>query len=425
MKKSYPSYKKDGIKEVEKHLVEKDRITLEKFLKHCSQTANDYKVKCRKYEILQVYDIIGKSFDDWNLEDLTEYLSLLKSADRKPWTKKGILITLQLFIKWHFNDWSSKFNNLESLKKLSRQQKPNNSDRYNKDTMLSAEEIDKMIRSAKSIRDKVYISLAAEAGLPPKVQVNLKFKDCAIDSPEEGITTLKYFRTKNNESYVFPLGKISTYYLKQWKQEYRFEDVRKEDYLFPNPGDRTKPMTEQSGWYILKTTAKLAGINKPVYQYLIRHKALSDAYEKLPEVIHRKLFGHVKGSKMTGTYSHTTEEKALTEALKVLHKVDNISKEQRNKYEVNISKLQKELENLKTQMKRIDETLKSNLSFSLDDIKSMGIAEEIIKEYEDKGLIKRRIRSKNKTIKVYHAGKNRKPSENQTIKIYHKNLSID
>ena len=98
-----------------------------------------------------------------------------------------------------------------------------------------------------------------------------------------------------------------------------------------------------TAWYMMKRLSHKAGLNKNVFQYLLRHKALSDAYAKLPEEIHRKLFGHVRGSRQTETYSHIQQEEALRVALKRLHNVEDITEEQGNKYDLEIADLKTQI----------------------------------------------------------------------------------
>lgn len=346
-----PNYKK-GLGDVEESLSNPEKKILKEFGVYCRQTSQEDKVRKRRSELLIIRDVIEKPFNKWNLKEIRGFTAVLNSSDRAVWTKKGILITLKLFLKWMFKDWSSRFNSFEDMNKLQRLLKPDNSQKYNPKTFLTPEEIDLMIRKAKRVRDKLYISMANEGGLPPIVQRNLKFKDVEIDYPEENISKLTYFRNKNKKSFVVPLGKITTYYLKRWKQEYEYPSVRDDDYIFPSPKERDKPISAVTVWYNLKRIAESCGIKKNVFQYLIRHKTLSDNYGKLTEEIHRKTFGHVKGSTQTKTYSHIDEEKAFKTALEILHKVKEISPEKRQDIE-------KKLELVEQEMKKIVEKIQT------------------------------------------------------------------
>jgi len=365
MKRVFPDYRRSGTRFIQERLALNEQKILQGFLIFCRGTANEYKVSCRKSEILQVRDVIEKTFESWTLEDLRGFLAILNQDKRAVWTKKCILTTLQIFIKWHWVDWSSRFNNLQESRKLNRQLKPNNAQRYNESTLPTGEEIDAMIRRADSIRDKLYVSMAAEAGLPPIVHLGIRWKDLRIDSPHEGITTLEYFRTKNQDSFVFPFSSVVTYYLKQWAQEFPFPDRRADDYLFPSGQNRQRPMSSNTAWYMLKRLARRAGLKKNVYQYLLRHRTLSEAYTKVTEEVHRKLFGHVRGSVQTRTYSHSTKEKALQIALEKLHKVETVPKEQRNQYEKKLTELTQLFDNHRIDsMRRMSKMQKELIQFT-------------------------------------------------------------
>jgi site-specific recombinase XerD len=340
MKRQYPNYKRDSSSVIEKNLSMEDAHVLQGFLTFCRTTASEHKVLGRKTEILQARDIIERPFSEWTVEDVRGFLGILNHDTRAVWTKKCIITTFQMFIKWHWPDWSSRFANLNELRKLNRQLKPNNSRRYNDSTLPTAAELDAMIRAADSLRDKLYVSMAAEAGLPPIVQLRIRWQDIKLDSPREGVTTLEYFRTKNQEGFAFPFGRMVTYYLKRWAQEFPYPNRRNDDYLFPSPTNREQPLSPNTGWYMLKRLARRAGLRKNVYQYLLRHRTLSEAYTKVTEEVHRKLFGHVRGSAQTKTYSHSSKERALQIALQNLHGLEEVSPSEKNQYEKRIAELE-------------------------------------------------------------------------------------
>ena len=349
MKKIYPQYSKGSTQELENKLKKNDLKIFNDFMTFVSSGAGKHKQADRRKDILQFYDILEKSFEEITYEDIVSFTALVREDEHKAiWTKKGTLATLSVFLKWKFDDWSKRYKNLDVLKKLQRQLQPNNDKKYNQETMVTPEEIDKLIRSADKLMYKLWISMVGEAGLPYAVQSELRFSDIKIDDMKEGITTLSYHREKNKENFVFPLGKVTTYYLKQWEQEYPFPKRTKDDLIFPSPQDRTHPIRQPSIHTMLNTASKKAGINKHLYQYLIRHSVLSSNYAKngMTEEVHRKLFGHKSGSKMTKTYSHQGNDETLRKALELLHKVEPLTKEEKN-----------QIKELKEKVETIEKTL--------------------------------------------------------------------
>ncbi len=335
MKKEYPKYSKGSTAELETKLKKNDTKIFYDFMTFVSSGAGKLKQNDRRKDILQIYDVFEKPFDDWVFEDVVSFCALLREDSRAVWTKKGILTTLSIFIKWRFEDWSAKLKNLDVVKKLQKQLQPDNSKRYNAETMLTPEEIDKLIRGADRLMQKLWIAMAGEAGIPYAVQSSLRWSDVKIDDPQDNITTLTYLRQKNKEKFVFPLGKVTTYYLKQWKQEYSFPNRKKDDLIFPSPINREKPITQPSIHTILNTASKKSGLKKHLYQYLIRHSVLSKSYARngMTEEVHRKLYGHKPGSSMTKTSSHQGEAETLKKAWELLHKVEPLTKAEKNQIE--------------------------------------------------------------------------------------------
>ena len=361
MKPKYPDYKKEGTARIEKSLSLADKKIFNSFLTFAGTNAADKKVRERKAELLQMRDIFEKPFNQWREENVNGFLHILKRDGRKPNTQIGILSTLQLFLKWKFrDDWFTRFHNFETIANYRRGLTPlrrsKHKQLYNKDTLPTAEEIDKMIRACLNVRDKLYISMMAEAGLPPKVITELKFENIKIDSPEPNISTLTYYRSKNNEEFVFPFGKNVTQYLKEWKQYYSYPNGSASDFIFPSPTNRKKSINPINMYFVLKTASKRAGLSKPIFPYLIRHKVLSDRHRTMPEEIHRKLHGHVEGSGQTKSYSHQDDkEEVLAEALKLIHDVKTIAPEKKHELEKRIEELEKQNDRFKVAVSKFME----------------------------------------------------------------------
>lgn len=363
-KKSYPKYAKGDTNHLEKNLGKEDKAVLKDFLTFVSSTTGDLKLRDRRKDILQIRDVIQKPFNDWEEKDIIEFCSILNKDSRKPETKKGILRSLQVFLKWKFSDWAAR--SFDVLKKLQKQLVTDNSDRYNSNTLPTPEEFDKMIRAADKLWYKLWIAMASDAGLPFAVQSGLKFSNVKVDEPQPGTSTLTYFRFKNKNGFVFPLGKVATYYLKQWLQEYPFQNQRPDDLIFPSPQDRSKPLSQNSVYTMLNRIAKVAGIEKHFSQYLIRHSVLNDGYSKMPEETHRKIFGHKPGSRMTAKYSHQDDDKkTLKDAIAALHKVKVLTKEEKSELEelrAVVKEQGSKLATFKSEMANLREFIQSSIA---------------------------------------------------------------
>jgi len=335
MKKEYPNYRSSGVQFIEDNLKPKEKKILEKFLTYCSITAGDKKVRETRISILQVRDVIQKDFDEITLEDVREFLAILNQGYQKDWTKQGVKITFQKFLKWNYRDWSDRFDNLKDIRfgKISTQEK------YNDTTLLTDEDTKKLINVCQGYRDKSLISLKIEtAGRPEEIR-KLKFKDF-----NEDYTEVTLFSGKKKESRTLPCDN-SSIFIKKWFNSYSYPDVRKEDYLFPSPNNREKILTSNAEWHLIKRTAERAGIKKNVYGYLLRHSKLNELYKKLPIQIHRKFAGHSRDSSMTAIYDHTNNEEMI-EAIRKLKDVENMPEERKHELEKQIKELQENQEAL-------------------------------------------------------------------------------
>jgi integrase/recombinase XerD len=336
MKKEYPNYRRSGVEFIENKLQPKEKKILKDFLTYCSIHAGDKKVREYRICILQVRDIIEKPYDKITLEDLREFLSVLNKGYQRGWTKQGIKVCLKKFLKWYYPDWSLRFNQLEDIKLGS----PTTQDKINSSTLPTSEEIEILIRSAERLRDKAYLSLSFECACRPDEIVHLKWKDIAED-----FTRVTLFSGKKKESRTLPCNN-SQLHLKRWYNEFCYPNVRKEDFVFPSPTSRIKPISVNASWYLIKKLSKKVGIEKNLYGYLMRHARLNQLYKQLPEQVHKKFAGHSKDSRMPRVYEHLNNEDMLQVILDKVYNVKELTTDQKNIYEKKLLKQSKVIEGL-------------------------------------------------------------------------------
>ena len=331
MKKEYPNYRRSGVEFIENRLQTREKKILKDFLTYCSINAGEKKVREYRICILQIRDIIEKPFDKIELKDLREFLAVLNKGYQREWTKQGIKVALKKFLKWHYKDWSLKFNQLEDVKLGS----PTTQDKINKSSLPTEEELEKLLRCAERLRDKAYLSLAFECACRPDEIVNLKWKDFNKD-----FSQVTLFSGKKKEARTLPCQN-STLHIKRWHQEFCYPNVKSNDYVFPAPTNRDKPVAVNYVWYTIKSLQRKAGIEKNLYGYLFRHARLNALYKQLPEQIHKKFAGHNKSSRMTEVYSHIDNDDMLQIVLDKVYNVKELTEEQQNKYDIEIKELKK------------------------------------------------------------------------------------
>lgn len=327
MKKNYPKYR-DRITTylIEKNMSEKQKKILNDYLSFLSTTAGKGKVLDYRRYMLQFYDIVEKDLDKLEPQDIIDFASLLNQDDtRETNTKNVIKVAVKRFVKWFYSD-NAKMMNV--LNKLNQKYILVNEEKINKGTLLKPEEIELLLRTAESLKLKSIIVTLNETACRPHELRTAKFRQ--IDWKRK---ILNVYASKTKKSRPIPLNE-SIIHLKRWKQEYQYPNVSEDDYIYPSPQDRNKPIGSFEFGYWIRTLGKKAGIKRPVYCYLFRHSRLTELHNKykLQDQVHKKFAGHSPKSDMTGVYVNLDNDDMIQSVVSQVYHVEEISPE--NKLEL-------------------------------------------------------------------------------------------
>lgn len=328
MKKTYTRYKHGELEKVEEKLVLNDKKVLKEFLKKSSITAGDKKVNQIKKIVLQLQDVTQTSLTKQTKETIDNFLVLLNKSDRSMWTKNEIKIYLKQFLLWLYKNPSL----VENFKTDNRREL--NPQKITESNLINEKDVEKMLRYAKSYKDKAYLLLAFQTGARPQELSLLQWKDVKF---EKDYTNITLFSRKTKQSRAFPIVKKTKDALWEWKQHYTYPDVSFNDYVFVGVR-RGKPMSSAGLNKILRRMAKGAGLNKDCWNYLLRHSRATKLYEELPQQIVEKLMGH---KDMAGIYAHISSKKAREVMLKKIYKIDELPSKREDKLEQEIINLKK------------------------------------------------------------------------------------
>lgn len=318
------------IKKYESTFKKKDIEIINKFLVYCGGTAGERTLNKIKRFMYKICDVLEGDLDKITLEEMREFLQLVKYSELSPATKNDIRKIFKRFLKETYSDWSSRFKNLEdpSLKS----EPEINQDKINGNTILRKEEIERLMRKITSLKYKAVIMLMYETAGRPEEILKLKFKDVNLTN---GDVKLKSSKTGNLR--INPIQN-SVIHIERWVQEYPFQNKTADDFLFPNPKKRNEHQSLVAfGIYLKRKSVEI--LNRPIFPYLLRHTRATELQKVLPAKIYEKFMDH---SIETATrYSHLNKTDVREAMFKNVYKVDEISEEDKNK-------LEKEVENLKT-----------------------------------------------------------------------------
>lgn len=370
MKKEYPNYKKSGIttKTLEARLSVKEKSIVKKFEEYCLITESPNKVNDIKMNLLQFRDIIQKPLSQINLEDVRGFLSVLNQSGRR--SKNGTKITVKRFLRWYYKDWSKRFDNLKDIKLANNF----NEEKINEGTLLTKEELELLCRTANNYRDKAIVLCLYELGCRPEELKKLKWKDIKFRDDDLAEVTLFSGKTKTSRTILI---KDSVLVLKDWKQHYKFPDMRDSDFVFPAK-HRDREMSRVLLSALISRLGEKAKLNRRIFPYLFRHSRLTELHNlKLPEQTWKKFAGHKPHSRMIGVYTHISNKDLTKCLLEDIYKIKELTPEQKNKYEIEINNLKKEVEKIK---KNYAGALKSNAT-EMTEIRRLA---KIFKNLQDK-----------------------------------------
>lgn len=219
----YPDFKKERLEHpvLLGELSAQERSILAQFVEYCAITAGQKKCADMRSLILQIRHIVGKDLSSWELPDVRQFLALLNRSGKRDWTQHGIKLALKRFIKWHYPDWSSRFRNLDDvrLKKVSTQ------DRYTESHLLTKDDVERLLRSAETLREKAMIMLLFETACRPHELCRLRWQDVRLGQSPPIIVL---YSSKTRQARTFPLNS-AVLHLKRWREEWRYPDREEQD----------------------------------------------------------------------------------------------------------------------------------------------------------------------------------------------------
>jgi integrase len=343
------------IKEIYKKLTPADKKDLEGWIRNRRTKAGEEKCSHYKTNLLTLRYVAEVPFSRFNENAIIENLLIrIRDSRRELVGKNELRKTLKNFIKWKFVNMSiRKFNALIDLIQLEKQPFYNKK-KYNKQTMPTDEEVEKMFLGMNNLKHKAMFTMQEEMALAPAVELSLKWsqlKDCG-DHYEVFAE-----RKKNNEDtlLVFKTGYV---HLKRWENEFQYPYRRQDDYVFPNDFDRALPLNSHYLSDLYRRVCKKQKI-KNITPYMIRRRRLMFVQKKTGNLeLSSKMGMHsilvaqrvyhnfdeydVKDMIMEEVYG--TKEPTVEEKNEFLKEIDNVKKQGKKDMDIVNGKLNKFVE---------------------------------------------------------------------------------
>lgn len=341
MKDEYPKLARGAIEKYQKSLPKSEREQIEKYMVYRrgrglndSQTFNN-----TLRMILHIRYMLEKPIINITLEELRKILSIINSSELSNHYRNNLKVNLKNYLKFSIPEWSLKFQNLEDIRTNGIGQK--NEARINHKTLLTKEDIEKLVKAELSLRWRSFLLLQYEAGLRTIEVRNLKWDDIKLDV-EDGLTEVNIYSTKTKKSRTVYV-KEATHYIKLYLQEQTNTDD-KGLYIFHMKHDKNRPISKFSvnDWFG-KLCKKV--LNREGWNYLLRHSRASHLYQlskenKISKDTAIKFMGHSED--MSKTYDHPNPNDIKKMLREQVYQLEDLPPEKKHKLERQLAEQKKE-----------------------------------------------------------------------------------
>ena len=277
-----------------------------------------YVIRLRK-----IAKMIPKKFLNPSERDLKLVMDEIKNTDVK-WgsgpphkptekTMQGYFMTLKKFYKWYLGKGKTYPECVEWIKLGD----PHPSKEIEPESLISLEEVNKLIEACENPRDRAIFSTLYDSGVRLGELLHMKVNSVNFDKYG---AILRVPQGKTGFRQVRVIGN-SIPYLNQWLSVHPNRG-KGEAPLFCNlsEGIRGRAMTPHDVYTMIKKVKKRAGITRRIYPHLYRHSYATRMASRVTEAPLEAQLGWVHGSDQTRTYVHLSmrdQDRAVLKGLGV------------------------------------------------------------------------------------------------------------
>lgn len=182
--------------------------------------------------------------------------------------------------------------------------------------ILTLEEVNKLLNSPdltteKGVRDKAMLEVMYATGVKVTELLNITTFDVNLK-----LSYIKCRGSKNKER-IIPIGSYAVDCINNYFKIRSLLNIYNLEYLFLNL--QSTKMTRQGFWKIIKQYAKIAGINKEITSYTLRHSFAVHLLQNGADIKSvQELLGH-KDMAATQIYSSISRKSKIAEVYKKAH----------------------------------------------------------------------------------------------------------
>lgn len=238
--------------------------------------------------------LLGKPFENVEKRDIERVLALISDHARSEWTVHGYKVTLKRFYKWLMGN-DQKYPELVDWIKTT----PKNQNRLPRDSLLSNEEIERLVRACDNPRDRAIVLVLAESGIRIGEMLSLRIRHVRFDQYGSIITV----RGKTGDRAVRLIASAPA--MSTWLEHHpNRNDPNAPLWVNVGPKFRGEAITYMGMAGVIRKLRERAGIKKRVHLHGFRHTAATRLARLLTEAEMKQYLGLVQSSKMASVYVH-------------------------------------------------------------------------------------------------------------------------
>lgn len=337
MKQDWENYsiKRGYLDEVKSKMSSKNKKIIDNFIDYVKiNSKSKSRLKGVENKLIQIYIVLEKSLNNITLNDVESLMRILNHTEKiGEISKNEIKGTLKRFLKRQYSNWFTRFNNFECIKKTKHETA--------KQKLLKLKDIEALIRKAESLKWKALLILAFETGGRPSEILSLKWRDVSFENKSVTLHSLKNIGRKNILTREIRIEK-AVLHLERYKQEYPYNDVIENDWVFPHKWNREKKMPVSTYDYWLSHLSEKT-LGRKITPYTIRHTTLNilKSDKTLTDVDYEYLADHsiLVANQFYLQTNKKRRDNSQIEIFKSLYNIKDLSEEEQTR----ISELQSQI----------------------------------------------------------------------------------
>lgn len=256
--------------------------------------------------LVRIREILGKPFKKASRKDIEKVLAILPSTAKGPLGKDrkrpmsertvvGYKITLKRFYKWLLGNDEEYPENVRWIKTTIK----NRGNKLPRDSLLTNEEIEKLIQVCDYDRDRAIVLILAESGIRTGELLSLRIRDVRFDQYGAIITV----SGKTGDRAVRLITSAPA--LATWLEHHpKRDDPNTSLWVDLKTKYYGMGMTYEGLRAVILRLKKRAGIKKRVHLHGFRHTAATRLSRLLTEAEMKQYMGWVQSSQMAAVYVH-------------------------------------------------------------------------------------------------------------------------